>query len=43
MISPYLRVDFACVKEDLYEAVSDQTGVPLLPMKLYLSRLWLNA
>ena len=41
MVRPYIKVDFACVKEDLYEQVEDSCDVPLMPLKLYLTYDWL--
>lgn len=43
MLSPYTVVDFACVKEDLYEQVKKNCGIPLMPIKLYLTYEWLLA
>ncbi len=42
MISEYMAVDFACVREELYEEVKDQSDVPLLPVHLYLTYEWLK-
>ena len=42
MVTPYIAVDFACVKEDLYEAVKDQSDVPVMPVHLYLTYPWLQ-
>lgn len=42
IVSPYIAVDFACVKEDLYEKVKDACDVPLLPIRLYLTYEWLT-
>ena len=41
IVSPYIAVDFACVKEDLYEQVKDVCDVPLMPVQLYLTYEWL--
>ncbi|MCU6761673.1 Uncharacterised protein [uncultured Roseburia sp.] len=41
MVNPYITVDFACVREDLYDQVKDQAGVPVLPIHLYLTYPWL--
>ena len=41
IVSPYIAVDFACVKEDLYEQVKDVCEVPLMPVHLYLTYEWL--
>lgn len=42
MVSPYIAVDFACAKEDIYEAVKDKADVPVFPVHLYLTYPWLN-
>jgi hypothetical protein len=42
MVTPYIAVDFACVKEDLYEEVKEQSDVPVFPIHLYLTYPWLN-
>ena len=42
MVRPYKPLDFACVKEDLYEKVKDKTDVPLFPVHLYLTYPWLE-
>ena len=42
IVSPYISVDFACVKEDLYEQVKDSGDVPLMPIHLYLTYEWLT-
>ena len=42
MVRPYKPLDFACVKEDLYEEVKDKTEVPLFPVHLYLTYPWLE-
>ncbi len=41
IVSPYIAVDFACVKEDLYEQVREVCDVPLMPVHLYLTYEWL--
>ncbi len=41
MVNPYIAVDFACVREDLYDTVKDKAGVPVLPIHLYLTCPWL--
>ncbi len=43
IISPYASLDFACVKEDLYESVKDSQKIPVFPVHLYLTYEWLNA
>lgn len=42
MVTPYIAVDFACVKEDLYDAVKGQSDVPVMPIHLYLTYPWLQ-
>ncbi|MCD8045548.1 MAG: hypothetical protein LUE90_02635 [Clostridiales bacterium] len=42
MVTPYIAVDFACVREDLYEAVRGQSDVPVMPVHLYLTYEWLQ-
>ncbi len=42
MVTPYIDVDFACVREDLLEQVADQSEVPVLPVHLYLTYEWLR-
>lgn len=42
LVNPYIAVEFACVKEDLYEEVKDLTDVPVLPIHLYLTYPWLQ-
>lgn len=42
MVTPYIAVDFACVKEDLYEEVKDFSDVPVLPIHLFLTYPWLE-
>lgn len=42
MVTPYIAVDFACVKEDLYEEVKDQSDVLVFPVHLYLTYPWLE-
>ncbi len=42
IITPYVAVDFACVNEPLYEEVKDSAGVPVIPIKLYLTYPWID-
>lgn len=42
MVTPYIAVDFACVKEDLYEEVKGESDVPVFPVHLYLTYPWLD-
>lgn len=41
MVTPYIAVDFACVREDLYEDVREDSDVPVFPIHLYLTYPWL--
>ena len=41
-MTPYIAVDFACVREDLYEEVKDSSDVPVFPVELYLTYPWLQ-
>ena len=42
IVCPYKPLDFACVKEDLYEEVKNKTAVPLMPIHLYLTYSWVD-
>lgn len=42
LVSPYMELDFACVKEDLYADVKAEGVEKLLPIKLYLTYEWLQ-
>lgn len=42
IVTPYIAVDFACVREELYEEVKDSADVPLFPVHLYLTYPWLQ-
>ena len=42
LVSPYMELDFACVKEDLYADVRAEGVEKLLPIKLYLTYEWLQ-
>jgi len=42
MVTPYIAVDFACVREELYDAVKEQSNVPVMPVHLYLTYEWLK-
>ena len=42
LVAPYLQVELACVKEELYEEVQGQVEEPLLPIRLYLTYEWLK-
>lgn len=37
IISPYAAIDFACVREELYDQVKAEADVPVLPIHLYLT------
>ena len=40
IINPYMSLDFACVKEDIYNEVKNRTDVKLFPIHLYLTYDW---
>jgi hypothetical protein len=40
MISPHAKIDFACVREDLYGEVSHESNIPVMPIRLYLICPW---
>lgn len=40
IINPYMTLDFACVKEDIYDEVKNRTDVNLFPIHLYLTYDW---
>ena len=40
IISPHASVDFACVREELYDQVKNELNMLILPIHLYLSRPW---
>jgi len=42
MVTPYIAVDFACVRDDLYEDVKESSDVPVFPIELYLTYPWLQ-
>lgn len=42
MIKPYMELDFACVKEDLYDQVRPMVSGKLIPIRLYLTYEWLK-
>ena len=42
MIKPYMELDFACVKEDLYDQVRPMVSGKLMPIRLYLTYEWLK-
>lgn len=43
MISPYKPVDFACVRQQLYPQVCENSSLKLLPIELYLGYDWQSA
>ncbi len=43
LVDPYLKVELACVKEELYEEVKPDVEEPLLPIRLYLTYEWLRS
>ena len=43
MMEPYMELDFACVKEELYEQVRQMVSGKLMPIRLYLTYEWLMA
>lgn len=43
IVSPYIAVEFACVKEDLFDRVNEAVDVPLMPVHLYLTYEWLKS
>ncbi len=42
IVGPYKPVDFACVREELYETVKNKTSVPVIPIHLYLTYPWIE-
>lgn len=40
IVSPYVKVDLICAREDIYEEVQSQLEIPVLPIKLYLTYEW---
>ncbi len=42
MLGEYIPIQGACVQEELYEAVKDQTAFPVLPIRLYLTYPWIE-
>ena len=43
LLAPYKQIDFACVREELYQAVKDKCPIPVLPLHLYLTYEWMTA
>lgn len=42
MVTLYMPIDFACVKEDLYEEVKAKADIEILPLHLYLTYPWVT-
>lgn len=42
IVSPYMKVDFLCVKDDLYKEVNEQFEIQVMPIKLYLTYPWIQ-
>lgn len=40
MIGPLMDIKFTCVSDTLYDGVKDRTGIPLIPIHLYLTYPW---
>lgn len=40
MIGPLMDIEFTCVSDTLYDSVKDRTGIPLMPIHLYLTYPW---
>jgi len=40
MVSPYKKIDFACVGEMIYEAVKGKVEIDLMPLRLLLTYPW---
>lgn len=40
IVSPYVKVDFLSVKDDMYKEVKEEVEIPVLPIKLYLTYEW---
>ncbi len=40
LISPYKKLDFACVREKLYEETKQRLRLPVMPLHLYLTYPW---
>lgn len=43
LLSPCKGLDFACVREELYEAVKEKIALPVMPVHLYLTYPWAMA
>ncbi len=42
IIRPYMSIDFACVKEEIYNEIKNRTDVLLFPIHLYLTYEWVD-
>ena len=40
MVNPYKKIEFACVREAIYEDVKNQVDVDLMPLHLFLQYPW---
>lgn len=40
ILRPYKEIDFACVREELYQEVREACPVPVMPLHLYLTYEW---
>ncbi len=40
MVNPYKKIEFACVREAIYEKVKNQVDVDLMPLHLFLQYPW---
>ncbi len=40
IVTPYKKLDFLCVREELFEAVKDKLSIPVMPIHLYLTYPW---
>lgn len=43
LLSPYKGLEFACVREELYETVKTEMNLPVMPVHLYLTYPWAMA
>lgn len=40
-VTPYMPIEFSCVREDLYNAVKQKSKLPLVSLHLYLTYEWM--
>ncbi|GHS85702.1 hypothetical protein AGMMS49957_02350 [Synergistales bacterium] len=40
IVAPYAEIDFACVREEIYEEVKGSIETPIMPLHLYLTYPW---